>query len=152
MKLDLKKAAKEIAEKGMDQIKQTLKEYYNTTLEEVSLLANAKAEGRIIILPCTLRDKVYQLIDGRVKFGTIVSYRAILNPKTNEMEELVGLQYEDQPFYGDDATCIVEVNRNKFEGTWFTDYTEAIKVLSKTEKGQEEKMLSINWMEERTDD
>ena len=58
MKLDLKKAAKEIAEKGMDQIKQTLKEYYNTTLEEVSLLANAKAEGRIIVLPCALGDEM----------------------------------------------------------------------------------------------
>lgn len=118
MKLDLKKAAKKIAEKGMDQIKQTLKEYYNTTLEEVSLLANAKAEGRIIVLPCALGDEMHQLIDGEIESETLVSYRAILNPETKRMEEFMGFQYNDQPFYGEDGTIITifEVKKEDTEG------------------------------------
>lgn len=115
---NIENAAKEIAENGMNYIKRTLKEEYNTTLEEIHLLAKAKAEGRIIVLPCALGDEMHQLIDGEIESETLVSYRAILNPETKRMEEFMGFQYNDQPFYGEDGTIITifEVKKEDTEG------------------------------------
>lgn len=132
----IENTAKEVAEKGMNYIKRTLKEEYNTTLEEIHLLAKAKAEGRIIVLPCALGNETYRLIDGEIESDTLVSYRAILNPETKEMEEFMGFKYYDQPFYGEGSTCIFEVKKDIFDETWFVDHEKAVKICAE-EKGAE---------------
>ena len=56
--------------------------------EEVQELAKAKAEGRMIVLPCKIGAKVYRYCNDAINEGTIINI--LLNVKTGE----IGLEYE----------------------------------------------------------
>lgn len=64
--------------------------YENTELtpEEVAELAKAKKDGRLVVLPCKIGEKVYRYCDDAINEGTIINI--LLNVKTGE----IGLEYE----------------------------------------------------------
>ena len=56
--------------------------------QEVQELAKAKAEGRLVVLPCKIGKKVYRYCNDAINEGTIRNI--LLNVKTGE----IGLEYE----------------------------------------------------------
>lgn len=56
--------------------------------EEVRELTKAKQEGRLIVLPCKIGEKVYRYCNDAINEGTIINI--LLNVKTGE----IGLEYE----------------------------------------------------------
>lgn len=55
---------------------------------EVAELAQAKADGRVVVLPCKIGEKVYRYCNDAINEGTITNI--LLNVKTGE----IGLEYE----------------------------------------------------------
>ena len=56
--------------------------------QEVQELTKAKQEGRLIVLPCKIGEKVYRYCNDAINEGTIINI--LLNVKTGE----IGLEYE----------------------------------------------------------
>jgi len=56
--------------------------------EQVQELAKAKADGRVMMLPCKIGEKVYRYCNDAINEGTIINI--LLNVKTGE----IGLEYE----------------------------------------------------------
>lgn len=56
--------------------------------EQVQELAQAKAEGKLVVLPCKIDEKVYRYCNDAINEGTIINI--LLNVKTGE----IGLEYE----------------------------------------------------------
>jgi hypothetical protein len=57
-------------------------------LAELQELAKAKADGRLVVLPCKIGKKVYRYCNDAINEGTIINI--LLNVKTGE----IGLEYE----------------------------------------------------------
>ena len=56
--------------------------------EELDELIKAKADGRLVVLPCKIGEKVYRYCNDAINEGTIINI--LLNVKTGE----IGLEYE----------------------------------------------------------
>lgn len=56
--------------------------------EQVQELTKAKADGRLVVLPCKIGEKVYRYCNDAINEGTIINI--LLNVKTGE----IGLEYE----------------------------------------------------------
>lgn len=56
--------------------------------QQVQELAQAKTDGRLVVLPCKIGEKVYRYCNDAINEGTIINI--LLNVKTGE----IGLEYE----------------------------------------------------------
>lgn len=71
-------------EPGYSYIWQKLQRYEDTGLEPEEL-AQAKKKGRLVVLPCDVGDKLYDVTLGEVREKTVISLSMLLSKSVNHL-------------------------------------------------------------------
>lgn len=121
----IENTAKEVAEKGMNEIKRILYDEYDTTLEEIQILSKARLAGRIVIPPCKPGDDLYILENGKIRKTMCISYNIEISEDKSKLIETVDVPADNRPYFGREERSFLVLSKEDFGKTVFTNMGDA---------------------------